>query len=105
MERSPRTISEIKMDTAAREGELQVTKAEVEVKKAELELTREQESWICCSGNQCSQAAVRFGVSVSAAFLLMAFCVAMLATSDKPDPLFVGLLSLCTGVLLPQPGK
>ena len=86
-------------------SDVNLDKAEVEVKKAELDLDREKESWICCSGNQCSQAAVRFGVSVAAAFTLMTFCVCKLAQNAAPDPLFVGLLSLCTGVLLPQPGK
>ena len=89
-----RTLSAVELD-----------RAELENKKAEAELVREKESWLCCSGSQCSQQAVRFGVSVGAAFVLMGFSVAKLSQSGAPDPLFVGLLSLCTGILVPQPGK
>lgn len=79
-----------------------VERAEVEM-AAQIQRTADlKESWICCSGNRCSREATKYGVSVGAAILLMAFCVGKLA-SGPPDPLFIGLLSLCTGVLLPSP--
>ena len=79
------------------------TLSEVAVERAVVEAAQEKEAWLCCSGSKCSQQAVRYGVSVSAAFCLMAFCVVKLSVSETPDPLFLSLLSLCTGILLPQP--